>query len=382
MRRAEAIECARLASRRISTSGAIAPASRGMSPSSDAGDVRRRRPRPAASAVATPACRGERGSAPGARLSTRRRRRGAGARVDWRRRCARGVGARRLAARPGSRPRHRRERQRLAVERHQRLRGHPHRRLVASRASSATCPSGGDQRAQVRRAASGAPRRCSEPGSTPAASRPWTAHAVDWAFDSSPGLGRKAAVAVLLGAEERTARRGPRRRAGRRRAPRARRRCRRRRCAPPAVGEAEAAVGVLLAAAATSAWPGAAATPAARSASTANAVRLTWSETEPSRRTWRSQRARRGRGRRSCVAGQPGRARDEDRALERARRRAAAAGRADVVESALGPPRRTSWRVVARRRRARARPSRRTAPTMPPRARRRSRRRRSGRRSR
>ena len=63
--------------------------------------------------------------------------------------------------------------------------------------------------------------------------------------------------------------------------------------------------------------PTAGATPAARSASTANAVRLTWPETEPSPRTALSS-ARQQITPAEALGRDSGRAGDEDRALERA----------------------------------------------------------------
>ena len=110
-----------------------------------------------------------------------------------------GPRARRRAAPDGRRPRaaaapaagacaprdRRQSAARLPLQRHQRLAGHPHRCLVA-RARVADV-------AVARRSASAgssgeaAPRRCSAPGSTPAASSPWIAQAVDWALDARPG---------------------------------------------------------------------------------------------------------------------------------------------------------------------------------------------------
>ena len=216
----------------------------------------------------------------------------------------------------GGRERDRSQRQRLSGERHHRLRGHPHGRLVAP-ARVPHVPIGGDQRSQVRKRRRGDPRRCSVPGLTPAAIRPWTAQAVDWAFESSPGCDGNPPSRFCWARMNATARWGP---GGRRAGSRQRlergagvvdvaRGARR--------GEVVAPVGVLLAHQPRAASRAPRDDRAARSARIANEVRLTSPPTEPLRRTCAQQRRdqvtsakRRGR--------QPGGAHRQDRALDRA----------------------------------------------------------------
>ena len=86
------------------------------------------------------------------------------------------------------------------------------------------------------RAATALRARCSELGLAPTASSPWTANAVDWAFEPAPGSPGKPPSRSCWRRMycDRRARRVRGGAAGRRRAPRARRRCRRRRSARPA----------------------------------------------------------------------------------------------------------------------------------------------------
>ena len=93
-------------------------------------------------------------------------------------------------ARRGRRRRQRRQRQRLAGQRHQRLAGDPHRRLLLAPGvrDRAVAP---DQRLQVAQRRAGRRRGARPAGLTPAASSPWTAHAVDWALEPSPGCDGK-----------------------------------------------------------------------------------------------------------------------------------------------------------------------------------------------
>ena len=191
------------------------------------------------------------------------------------------------------------DRQRLALHRHQGLAGHPHRGLghapaVADRAV------GGHQRVAGRPAARSprrgaaspeTPRRPRVPGSpTPSTGR-WSS-SPGWEgkppsrscwrrrYADRPGHGTRGGVV----AGERLERR---------------RRCHRRRSSAPPAGEAEAAVGVLLAHQPArrleSDRTAAAEPPSARSASTANAVRLTWPEIDPSPRKWLCRAAIRSR---------------------------------------------------------------------------------------
>ena len=244
--------------------------------------VERRPARPfssRSSGSATPARRRSRdrlGRAPASRRGGRRR--GAG-----RRGCRRRDRLRLRARRTG-------ERERLARERGQRLRGDPHRRLGA-RARVADGAVGADERAQVGRAASARRRAARAPGSRPAAIRPWTAHAVDCAL-LAPPCSAKPPSAFWWRTSQAAARRTTAR------APRARRRERLQRRAgvvgarrPAAAGEVEAAVAVGLPrdergrrAAPRGRSPGG---PAARSASTANAVVFTRPANEPSP-SWRA----------------------------------------------------------------------------------------------
>ena len=81
---------------------------------------------------------------------------------------------------------HRRERQRLALQRHQRLAGHPRRRLVrAPRVVDVAV--GGDQRVQVLRAATARRGGAASPGRRRPRSVPGSPNAVDCAFDPAPG---------------------------------------------------------------------------------------------------------------------------------------------------------------------------------------------------
>ena len=184
-----------------------------------------------------------------------------------------------------------------------------------------------------------------------AATSPWTAQAVDCAFDGAAGLQREAAVGVL--ARARKPRRGatvgaPPAAGGGERLQRARR-CRRSRDGAAAAGEVEAAV---------ARWPGGRASAPARARGAprrgrpragramANAVVLTRPANEPSRPARAQQLARRGRGRRRGAASARPRAergscaRRSPRSLELARRARGCsdrrARRADVARVAPG----------------------------------------------
>ncbi len=216
----------------------------------------------------------------------------------------------------------------------QRLRGDPDRCLGA-RARVADAAVRGDERAQVRRAASRDPPRRTRAGVPPGRDQPLDGPGGRLRVRRPPGLQREPAVGVLVARMNPAARAtAPRRDRPPRRAPGARRRCRRCRSAPRARRSSSRRRGSAGRRATTP--PGgrsrrASSRPAARSARMANAVRLTRRSNDPSERRRRVSVARRltpARAPRRAARRDEG----EDRALDVAgvARRAARSPRGSV----------------------------------------------------
>ena len=221
------------------------------------------------------------------------------------------------------------ERERLAGERGQHLSRHPDRRRHVARAVAVAAVG-------AAHALRGSGRRRA-PGSRPAASNAWIAHAVDWVSEPRPVRELEAAVAVLVAAQEGDAAVDRRGRARRRRAaPGSPPRCRSSRAAPPASHDQPPEGRWAASSARTSA--GGAGSPACRSARIVQIVALTSCPGRCARR-----RGSRSSGRSPAAA----RAIADERDV---RRRPSALLRGEVVRRPAG--------VARRPRRARASPRR------------------------